>query len=88
MKDGHSIPDHTRSAYYGVVSQGIVVVSLTYAALIGLDIMSEDIHNAYLQDPSSEKHYIICGPEFGLENVGKVTLIKRALGWRSREILQ
>ena len=27
----------------------------------------------------SEKHYIICGPEFGLENVGKTAIIVRAL---------
>ena len=27
----------------------------------------------------SQKDYIICGPEFGLENVGKVALIHRAL---------
>ena len=35
--------------------------------------------NAYLQVPTSEKHYIICGPEFGLEHVGKRALIVRAL---------
>ena len=38
-----------------------------------------DIQNANLQIPSSEKHFIICGPEFGLENVGKEALIIRAL---------
>ena len=26
-----------------------------------------------------KKHYIICGPEFGLENVGKLAIIVRAL---------
>jgi hypothetical protein len=41
--------------------------------------MGADIKNAYLQAPSSEKHYIICGPEFGIENEGKVALIQRAL---------
>jgi hypothetical protein len=35
--------------------------------------------NAYLQAPSSCKDYIICGPEFGVENEGKVALIHRAL---------
>ena len=29
--------------------------------------------------PPRLKDYIICGPEFGLENIGKVALIKRAL---------
>ena len=45
----------------------------------GLDICAADIRNAYLQAPSSQKDYIVCGPEFGLENVGKVALIHRAL---------
>ena len=38
-----------------------------------------DIQNAYLQAPSSEKHFIVCGPEFGAEIVGRVVLIQRAL---------
>ena len=43
-----------------------------------LDICAADIKNAYIQSPISEKHYIICGPEFG-EHEGKRALIKRAL---------
>ena len=46
---------------------------------MGLSVCACDIQNAYLQAPSSEKHYIICGPEFGLENVGKRAMIIRAL---------
>jgi hypothetical protein len=46
---------------------------------MGLDVCACDIQNAYLQAPSSEKHFIICGPEFGLENVGKRAKIIRAL---------
>ena len=42
-------------------------------------MIAADIQNAYLQDPSSQKHYVICGAEFGLENVGKVALIILAL---------
>ena len=38
-----------------------------------------DIRNAYLQAPSSQKNYIICGPEFGIKNIGKVALIHHAL---------
>ena len=41
--------------------------------------MAADIQNAYLQPPSSQKHYVICGAEFGLENVGKKALIRSAL---------
>ncbi len=32
-----------------------------------------------MQAPSSEKHFIVCGPEFGLENIGRVALVRRAL---------
>ena len=38
-----------------------------------------DIRNVYLQLPTSQKHYIICGPEFGMENVGKVAIMHRAV---------
>ena len=54
-------------------------IAFTYAALNGLDICAADILHAYLQAPRSQKDYIICGAEFGLENVGKVALIHRAL---------
>jgi hypothetical protein len=77
--DGHKTPSPTTSTYAGVVSRESVRIALTYAALNDLDVTAADIRNAYLQAPSSEKHYIICGPEFGLENVGKRALIRRAL---------
>ena len=37
-----------------------------------------DIRNAYLQSPTSQKHYSISGPEFGMENVGIVASMHRA----------
>lgn len=49
-----------------------------------MDVMASDIYNTYFQAPSSEIYYIICGIEFGLENVGKRALICRApYGWKS-----
>ena len=54
-------------------------IALTYAALNYVDVTAADIQNGYLQAPSSEKHFIICGPEFGLEHVGKIALIFRDL---------
>ena len=45
----------------------------------GLDFTAAGIKNGYLQDQSSETHYVICGAEFGLENIGKVSLICCAL---------
>jgi hypothetical protein len=79
VKDGHRTPEPDNSTYAGVVSRESVRIALTYAALNNLDVCACDIQNAYLQSPSSEKHYIVCGPEFGLENVGKRAKIIRAL---------
>ena len=77
--DGHRSADPIGSTYAGVVSRDSVRIALTYAALNDIDVLADDIQNAYLQAPSSQKHYVICGAEFGLENVGKVALIRRAL---------
>ena len=77
--DGHNTPDPVGSTYAGVVSRYIARIAFTYAALNGLDVFVAEIRNAYLQAPSSQKDFIICGEEFGLENVGKVALKHRAL---------
>ena len=79
VKDGHRTPDPKTSTYAGVVSRESIRIALTYAALHQIDVKCADIKNAYLQAPSSEKHFIYCGSEFGLENVGKIALIRRAL---------
>ena len=41
--------------------------------------MAADIRNAYLQAKTSKKHFVICGPGFGIENIGKKAIITRAL---------
>ena len=68
--DGHKTLDPIGSTYAGVVSRESVCISLTYAALNNFDVFAANIWNAYLQAPSSQKDYIICGPEFGVENIG------------------
>ena len=77
--NGHKTLDPIGSTYAGVVSRESMCIALTYAALNDLDVFSADIQNAYLQAPSSQKDYIICGPEFGIENLGRTALIHRAL---------
>ena len=57
--DGHKTPDPIASTYAGVVSRGSIRIAFMYAALNGLDVYAADIQNAYLQVPSSQKHYII-----------------------------
>ena len=79
MKDGHNIPDPSTSNYAGVASRESVFISLTYDDLNYVDVASADIQNAYLQAPSYEKYIIVCGPQFGLEHVGKMALIHQAL---------
>ena len=63
--------------FSGVVSREIVHVALTCATLNDLPIYACDIQNTDLQDPSSEKYYVVCSPEFGLENAGKHEMIVR-----------
>ena len=68
--NGHRTPDPIGSTYAGVVLRESVCIALTYAALNKLDVFAADIWNVYLQAPSSQKDYIICGPEFGVKNIG------------------
>ena len=77
--DRHKMPDPIGFTFAGVVSRESVRIAFTYAALNGLQVFAADIRNTYLQAPSSQKDYVMCGPEFGIENIGKVALIHRAL---------
>ena len=79
VKGCHNPAFLEHSTFAGVVSRESVYIAFTYSVLNGLDIMSADNKNVYLQAPSSETHYVICGAKFGLENIGKVALIHRAL---------
>ena len=79
VKDGHKTPDSLTSSFAGVKSRDSIRIALTHAALLRLPVLGADICNAYLQAPSLEKHFIICGPEVGIENEGCVALIWQAL---------
>ena len=63
---GHNIPDPIGSTYARVVSRDSVSIAFTYAALDGIEVFASDIRNSYLQAPSPQKYYIVCGPEFGI----------------------
>ena len=75
IKDGHRTLYPEWSTYAGVVSREKVRIALTYAALNGIQVMSGNIRNAYLQAPTSKKHYIVCGSYFDIENIGKIGLV-------------
>ena len=78
-KYGHHTADPESSKYAGMLSRESICILLTHAVLYGTDVMAADIRNAYLQSLTSEKHYVICDPEFGLKSLGKRALITRAL---------
>ena len=77
--DGHKTPTPIHSTYAGVVSQESVIIAFTYAALNHVYVCTADNRNAYPKATLSCKDYIICGADFGLENVGRVALIHRSL---------
>ena len=91
---GHKTVEPIGSTYAGVVSRESVRIAFTDDALNRVNIFAADIRNAYLQSPSSQKDYIICGPEFGIENQGRVALLWKALygsnsaGWYFRNHLR
>ena len=58
-----------------VLSLESIRIALTTAALQGVSILAADMSNTYIQDPSSKKHFIICGLEFGLKHQGKQSMI-------------
>ena len=77
--DGHKTEKPEISTYAGVVSRENIRIVLTYASLNKLLVYAADIQNAYLQAPSSQKHYIECGAELSKKNIGRKALIKRSL---------
>lgn len=79
VADGHKTgeaPAHT--TYSSVVSRESVRLAFLHAALNGLEVMSCDVSNAYLNAPCKEKIWIEAGPEFGSEK-GTVQIIQKAL---------
>ena len=77
IKDGHLPRDPIESNFAGVVSRESVCIAFTYATLNSLDIYAADIKSAYLQAPTSEKQFIVCGDEFPLKYCGCNAIINR-----------
>ena len=77
--NGHKTHDPIGSTCASAVLRGNVWIPFTSVTLNNLDIYTADIRNAYLQALSLQKDHIICGLEFGLENMCKVALIHCAL---------
>ena len=83
VADGHLTDIPLDSVYSGVVSIRGFRLVLFLAELNNLELWATDIGNAYLEAYTSEKVYIIGGPEFG-ELEGHILVVSKALyGLRS-----
>lgn len=74
VKDGHRTPEPEQSTFTGVVFRGSISIALTYTSFNGYPVNGAYMQNAYFQAPTSDNHYITCGPEFCLENIGKLAV--------------
>jgi Reverse transcriptase (RNA-dependent DNA polymerase) len=83
VADGHLTHIPIDSAYSGVVSLRGFRLVLLLVELNHLQIRATDIGNAYLEAYTSEKEYVIAGPEFK-DHEGHILIISKALyGLRS-----
>ena len=81
---GHQTEVPKDSVYSSVVSRESVRIALVIATRNGLQVLSADVQNAYLNARTKEKCYAIAGPEFGSGKAGRPVKIVRALyGLRS-----
>ena len=77
---GHRSPEiHKEDKFSTVVSMEAVRMGFLLAKLNGLQVCAGDIGNAFLNAYTSEKLYIIAGPEFGPDLEGKRLLIDKSL---------
>jgi hypothetical protein len=75
---GHTTDTPHAMTYASFVSREPVRIALTLADLNDLDVNMDDIENAYLTAPITEKVWTVLDPEFG-DDAGKRALIVRSL---------
>jgi hypothetical protein len=78
VADGHLTDVPVDSLYSGIVSLKGLCMLIFLAKLNGLQTWATDIGDAYLEAKTSEKVYIIAGPEFGALQ-GNTLIIHKAL---------
>ncbi len=71
---GHMTETPATNTYASVVSQELVHIALTLAALINLKVKTADIKNAYLTAPVSERIWCVLGLESGAD-AGKCAIV-------------
>ena len=80
---GHLTDVPTESVYSGVVSLRGLRLLVFLAELNKLETWATDIGNAYLEAKTSEKVYIVAGPEFAGRNGHTLIIYKSLYGLRS-----
>jgi hypothetical protein len=78
VADGHLTDTPLDSVYSGVVSIRGFRIVMFLAELNHLELWATDVGNAYLESMTTEKVYIVAGPEFG-EREGHTLVIRKAL---------
>ena len=83
VADGHLTDVPLTSVYSGVVSLHGLHILTFMAELNNLETWATDIGNAYLEAKTSERVYIIAGPEFGERENHILVIFKALYGLRS-----
>jgi len=77
---GHQTPDVPREEVFSnVVSMEAVRLGFILAKLNGLLVCAGDVGNTFLYGKTREKVFIIAGPEFGPELMGKRLIVDKSL---------
>ena len=76
---GHQTDEPKETTYSSIVSHDSICITFTLATLNGLNILSTDVQNAYLNAPTNEKVYTVAGLEFRANKAGQPVLIVWAL---------
>ena len=61
------------------------MIALTYAYFNGIGVLSHDIQNTYLTKSATENNFIVCGAEFGSDNIVMEEVVKISLYVRKAE---
>jgi len=78
--NGNETDEPEELTYSSVVSRDSVRLAFTLAAFNGLDVLSGDVQNAYINAESKERLYVeVAGPEFGPGFQGRPCMIVKAL---------
>jgi len=79
VADGSQLAEPVEGVYLGVVSLKSLRLVIFLAELNQLELWGADVGNAYLESYTSEKLYVIAGPEFGEQLCGHLLIMSKAL---------